>query len=755
MALVKRNDYFSFIKDHKLLVAGERTAELIDLISLEKMIYNDTKQASALPKYHHFLLWNKDNRLSLYGSSGNLLNEIEKVTHYVTDKQQLIFAVCKEGGANRLTLLTDKKAIPVYETDSEIRRVELTNSGKYVTITEILKDQPQLIVTLVNTKTHEITHLKLGDSTYLNSVKIVETLDGNSFFIDVDKQIRTDIEYDIPDIWYANDGNLKAKKTGSNAKNEYYLWKLGMLEPHKLPSIKYPLFAPIHNPRYLLAFDAYQDYNYVTHFPVIKIQLYDTVIKKFTEIFDQSENLVASPVSDHLLSFNYLKKKWELFDIKLQQKLMIDALNLDRPFFDEEGKNIYFESKNGLLRFNIGLKKLEVIKNTSGLSSTVLNFQSPYISNYNSIRASGLYPDKITVIKLLDSINKTSFLSYHKGTFKEIIPSVSNLVSEMVLTAEGNDAFSVEENFNLPTAVYYHDLKRKKKSVLFSGNKKDDTAALMRQEIIHYINSDGKSLKGLLYYPMRFNPFKKYPLIVSIYKIQHKLSNVYFYPNGDAVGFDLRSLLDQGYFVYLPDIVFGSKGPGLSALDCVDSSIDALSSYKNIDMQKIGLTGHSMGGYETNFIATYSKLFAAYIAGSANSDIVRTYFSYHNDTGNPYFWQFENGQYEMPGAFTDYKELYVKNNPIYNVDQISSPILLWTGMKDENVLWDHTREFFGGMVRNRKQAIALFYPKGDHNLGKDTAESRDLNLRNLEWWNYFLKDMHDVEWINKQIKKGR
>lgn len=745
MTLIKRNDYSSFIEDYKLLVAGESTVELINLISLQKTIYNDAKQVSALPEHHQFILWKKDNSLSLFNSLGEKLNEIPEVTHYQTDGHELIFAICKAGEVSKLMLLTTKNKIPVYETKSNIMRIEITKSGKFVVLTEVLKDQSIIAVTFFQTQTHKVTRLELGNSEHLNSVKIVETKNGESFFIDVNKQIMADRQ--IADIWYANDGNLKAKKTGFITKNEYYLWRTGTAQPFKVPTNQFPQYAPLHNPRYLLAFDPYKDHNYVTHFPVIKIQLYDTLQKGFTEIFDQSENLVASPVSDHIVSFNHLKKKWELYDIKQAKKIAIDTPNLDRPYFDEAGRNIYFKTKRGLYRFNIYLKNLEVVKETSGLNADVVNFQSPYISNYNNVVANGLFNDKITLIKLSDSNNRTSYITYFKGIFKSLGLPNSNLVSEMVLSSEGNDAFSVEENFNLPTLVYHHDLKNKKKSVLYMGNKKDHAASLIRQEIISYTNSEGESLKGLLYYPLGFNSTKNYPLIVSIYKVQQKLSNVYSYPNGDAVGFDMRSLLDQGYFVYLPDITFGSKGPGLSALDCVDRSIDALSYNKNINMRKIGLTGHSMGGYETSFIATHSKRFAAYIAGSANSDIVRTYFSYHSDTGNPYFWQFENGQYEMPGSFAVHKQLYLENNPINYVDQISSPILIWTGMKDENVSWDQTREFFGGMVRNRRKAIALFYPKGDHNLGKNTEESRDLNLKNLEWWNYFLKDQHDVEWI--------
>src|SRR5690606_32843222 len=108
--------------------------------------------------------------------------------------------------------------------------------------------------------------------------------------------------------------------------------------------------------------------------------------------------------------------------------------------------------------------------------------------------------------------------------------------------------------------------------------------------------------------------------------------------------------LEKGYFVYLPDIVYGKKGTGLSALDCVHHALDALKEKTSIDNNKIGLIGHSHGGYETNFIATHSNRFATYISGAGTSDIVRSYFSYNYNFSNPFYFQYENGQYEMDNS---------------------------------------------------------------------------------------------------------
>jgi hypothetical protein len=101
----------------------------------------------------------------------------------------------------------------------------------------------------------------------------------------------------------------------------------------------------------------------------------------------------------------------------------------------------------------------------------------------------------------------------------------------------------------------------------------------------------------------------------------------------------------------MPDIVFDKRGTGISALDCVNKSLDAISGYNSIDFDKIGMIGHSHGGYITNFVATHSNRFATYIAGSGYSDIVRSYFSMSFHYMSPLYWQYENGQFNLKTSF--------------------------------------------------------------------------------------------------------
>lgn len=89
---------------------------------------------------------------------------------------------------------------------------------------------------------------------------------------------------------------------------------------------------------------------------------------------------------------------------------------------------------------------------------------------------------------------------------------------------------------------------------------------------------------------------------------------------------------------------------------------------------------------------------------------------------------------------------------MYNADKVQAPILLWTGDRDQNIDWEQTMEYFLSLKRSGKNAVAIFYPNESHGLQK-TQNLLDLYTKVENWFDYFLKDKKDVDWINKQIRK--
>ncbi|MNY21577.1 x-prolyl-dipeptidyl aminopeptidase [compost metagenome] len=102
-------------------------------------------------------------------------------------------------------------------------------------------------------------------------------------------------------------------------------------------------------------------------------------------------------------------------------------------------------------------------------------------------------------------------------------------------------------------------------------------------------------------------------------------------------------------------------------------------------------------------------------------------------------WRIENQQWRMAKSLFEDRESYNQNSPIQYIKNVSIPLLIWTGEKDNNVNTSQTIEFYLALKRLEKQAIMLFYPNEGHNIIKEKNQ-RDLSQRILNWFDYYLKD---------------
>ena len=78
-------------------------------------------------------------------------------------------------------------------------------------------------------------------------------------------------------------------------------------------------------------------------------------------------------------------------------------------------------------------------------------------------------------------------------------------------------------------------------------------------------------------------------------------------------------------------LIFSIADSVVSAADCVTAGATKVIQMGVADEKRIGLFGHSFGGYETNFILTQTNLFSTAISGNGVSDVVAHYFNYNND----------------------------------------------------------------------------------------------------------------------------
>jgi dipeptidyl aminopeptidase/acylaminoacyl peptidase len=239
-------------------------------------------------------------------------------------------------------------------------------------------------------------------------------------------------------------------------------------------------------------------------------------------------------------------------------------------------------------------------------------------------------------------------------------------------------------------------------------------------------------------------------MIVYIYEKQTAIRHRYVNPtllNGSILNASIFA--SQGYFVLYPDIVYTVGSPGFSATDCVTAATRAAMAMAPIDKNKIGLIGHSFGGYETNFIVTQTDLFAAAIAGSSLSDFISGYLSVNWDTKNTNSWRYEFQQMRMGKTLFENYEGFQRNSPINFVSNVITPLLTYTGTEDTNVNPYQTMEFYLALRRLKKEHVMLLYPKENHTM-QGRENQIDLTNKISEWFGYYLKEEKKPQWFEPQ-----
>lgn len=740
-----------FVGGSHLLLTGEQKTEFIDLNKFKSRHFNDVKSIKVLNDGKYFLLHylqKAENKLELRNIDGKLLNSVKNVSRFYPTEIGQVYVVTKfNKSGSELLLLKDGVEQTLYQTSNNIVDVDIDPKGHGIILHEQEEESFYQQIQYLNLKSNIVAPLKDILPIQIERGFSEAIREGESYFLRLWEPTEKE-DSTIVDIWYGNDNALE-KKFYPKREEVHYIWHPKQKQVYRIGSETFTRNVNLGSDRYFLSFNPFllQDYTKPTPY---EINIYDRLKNNYTVVDTVYQELHISPNGQYIL---YKKNNsWINYDLTRKIKKIIPNNMFKTPHFSTDGGMVWFQGNGRLWEYDPVNNNLEIIKSFKGYQVKILNSFYSQNSMRSPCKQKLINIQEPLVIQLYDSVdNKRSYILRTKKKFDTIIPLTQNYIREFNYNTSHRYFSYIEENYNLPPRLVFKKIGEKKK-ILFQSNKNDKS--VLKQEITSYTNKEGTILKGVLYYPLHYNAKKKFPMIVHIYEEQHHLSNRYPYPtyyNGE--GFNIRLFLENGYFVYLPDIkVLGKEGPGIDALNCVNNALDALSDKIPINTQKIGLIGHSFGGYMTDFIATHSNRFAAYVSGSGQSDLIWAYHAYNYHFLFPDYTRIEANQHKLGGPFSKNKALYFKNNPIYNANKVTSPVLLWSGLEDKNVTSDHSMAFYNALRRNGKEVIALFYKGEGHNLFKKEAQF-DLTFKVMDWFDYFLKDTKKIEWIEKGISK--
>jgi dipeptidyl aminopeptidase/acylaminoacyl peptidase len=266
-----------------------------------------------------------------------------------------------------------------------------------------------------------------------------------------------------------------------------------------------------------------------------------------------------------------------------------------------------------------------------------------------------------------------------------------------------------------------------------------------RSELVEYKSSGGTRLQGALYYPAGYEAGKKYPMIVYMYE---KLSDGLhrYVPPSERSYYSATAITSHGYFLLQPDITFVKRDPGLSVADCVAAAVKKVLEKGAVDEKKIGVMGHSWGGFDAAFLATHTHMFAAAVAGAPITDLISNYGNHHWSSGIAETDHIETGQQRMEVPLYEDLQAYIRNSAVFGVQTMTTPLLIEVGDADGTVFYHQGVELYNIARRARKNVVLLVYGGEDHGLRKK-ADQEDYQHRIFAWFGHYLKGEPATAWI--------
>jgi len=270
-----------------------------------------------------------------------------------------------------------------------------------------------------------------------------------------------------------------------------------------------------------------------------------------------------------------------------------------------------------------------------------------------------------------------------------------------------------------------------------------------KSELIDYINADGKKLRAILTRPENFDPSKKYPLMVYIYEGLTQGLHSYNAPNvGTSI--NIPRYVSNGYVLLRPDIVYATGYPGEAAEKCVIPAVNTVVAQGYIDPKRIGIQGHSWGGYQITHLITRTNLFAAVQAGASVSNMISAYGGIRWGSGMVRQFQYEKTQSRIGAPPWDAPLQFIENSPIFWVEKVQTPYLTIHNDADDAVPWYQGIEFITALRRLGKEGYMFNYNGELHGL-RNRDNQKHWTVHMDEFFDHYLLGKPRPEWMDKGV----
>lgn len=305
-------------------------------------------------------------------------------------------------------------------------------------------------------------------------------------------------------------------------------------------------------------------------------------------------------------------------------------------------------------------------------------------------------------------------------------------ISSFIVDPEEKFVVYIHRAIGEPWEIYRCDLKDKKtpERISFFNKEIMEEVDIRPAERFKVKGAGDKEVEGFLVKPHKFDPKKKYPLIL----------NVHGGPQGqwiDSFRGDWQVYPGTGYVLAFAN-PHGSTGYGQEYTEAISGDwagkvfedlmkvTDYLETLPYVDKDRMGAMGWSYGGYMMNWFLGHTDRFKC-IASMMGVYDLRSKYGATEELWFP--------EWDLQGTPWD-SEDYEKWSPSNFVTNFKTPTLIVTGEKDFRVPYTQSLQLFTDLQKMRVPSRLIVFPNAGH--WPSWYEMAFYYLAHVDWFHEYL-----------------
>ena len=258
-----------------------------------------------------------------------------------------------------------------------------------------------------------------------------------------------------------------------------------------------------------------------------------------------------------------------------------------------------------------------------------------------------------------------------------------------------------------------------------------------KAERLRWPSYDGTQIEGWLMFPYGYDPQRgPYPMIVTSHGGPHAATGYafdfkdqYFAANGYFI-LDTNFRSSTGYGEAFKWATWGEWGKKDG--EDVVSGVDYVLKRYPVDPKRVGHTGHSYGGFMTNWLITqYPDRFAAAITGAGITNWI-------SDYGTADIYRTKETEFFGTPWDKEARDRMIKQSPLTYAGNVRTPTLFIHGEVDQRVPYEEGEQMYFALKRRGIPAKMIQYAGQPHGIGGHWNNVHRM-ITELRWWNQYLK----------------